>query len=92
MVISSTETKLRSLIKLLTFKITEVILSTLIIWIATHNFAYTLGLPILIEGVQALSIFFVERVWTRIDWGKSCNNCHYYQFHEKRKKEGKVHD
>ena len=83
---------MRSLIKLITFKITEVSLSTFIIWTATNNYTYTLGLPLLIEGIQAVAIFFVERGWTRIEWGKECKNCHFMLFHEKRKKEGKVHD
>lgn len=88
----TTETTLRSVIKLITFKITEIVISGLIIWIATNNYYYTVGLPLLIEGIQAIAIFFVERGWTHIEWGKECKNCHYYCFHEKRKTEGKPHD
>jgi uncharacterized membrane protein len=88
----NTETTIRSVTKLITFKITEVIISGLLIWTATGNYAYTIGLPLVIEGIQAIAIFFVERGWTRIDWGKECNNCHFYCFHEKRKTEGKSHD
>ena len=87
-----TETKLRSTIKLITFKITEDILSTLIIWTATGNYFYKVGLPLMIEGIKAVAIFFVERGWTHIEWGKECKNCHFYCFHEKRKTEGKAHD
>jgi hypothetical protein len=83
-----TETRLRSAIKLITFKITEVVLSTFIIWTVTGNYFYTVGLPLTIEGIQAVAIFFVER--GHIEWGKECKNCHYFCFHEKT--EGKVHD
>jgi uncharacterized membrane protein len=88
----TTETTLRSVIKLITFKITEIVISGLIIWIATHDYYFAVGLPLLIEGIQAVAIFFVERGWTHIEWGKECKNCHYYCYHEKRKTEGKTHD
>jgi hypothetical protein len=90
--IVTSETKRRSVAKLISFKITEVVISTLLIWTTTGNYAYTIGLPLLIEGIQAVAIFFVERGWTRIQWGKVCSNCHFYLFHEKRKEEGKPHD
>lgn len=88
----SSDTTLRTITKLITFKITEVIMSALLIWLITGNFAYTIGLPLLIEGLQVVAIFFVERGWNRIQWGKECKKCHYYCFHEKRKDEGKTHD
>lgn len=88
----TSETTLRSIIKLITFKITEVIISGLVIWIATSNYAYSIGLPLLIEGIQAVAIFFVERGWIRIEWGKECKNCHFYCFHEERKRLGETHD
>lgn len=78
--------------KLITFKITEVIISGLLILLITHDYGFAIGLPLLIEGIQAIAIFFVERGWNKIEWGKQCKECHYYCFHEKREKEGKTHD
>lgn len=88
----TSETTLRSITKLGSFKVAEVITSAFIVWIATSSYLYTFGLPLLIEGIQAVVIFIIERIWTHIQWGKECKNCHYYCIHEKMKAEGKPHD
>ena len=85
------EKKKRTLIKTLTAKLMEISISAIIVQIIFGEPFISLGLPLLLEGCQMVGYYFHERLWNRIEWA-SCQECHFKEFHEKRRREGKSHD
>lgn len=82
----------RSLIKTITSKLGEITVSGIILQVLFGEPFISIGLPILLEIAQMVWYFFHERIWERIEWGSACKECHYKEFHERRRKAGKSHD
>lgn len=86
------EQKKRSIIKVLTSKLGEIGISSFILQILFGLSALTLGLPAFLEFIQMIWNYLHERLWSKIRWGKECEGCHFYKFHEQEKENGKPHE
>lgn len=86
------EEKKRSLVKTITSKIMEISISAIVLQLIFGIPVISISLPFLLEGLQMIGYYIHERIWTRIKWGYPCEECHYKEFHERRRKEGKSHD
>ncbi|MEZ4443002.1 MAG: DUF2061 domain-containing protein [Polyangiaceae bacterium] len=64
------ETRRRSLLKAITWRILAVIITTTVAYFLTGEFAFAVEIG-LIDTVAKLGIYFAhERIWTRIPYGK----------------------
>jgi len=86
------EERKRSITKMITCKVGEILISAIICQVIFQQTIITLGLPILLEIVQMSWYYLHERVWLRIQWAKGCESCHYFEYHKKRQDKGLDHD
>jgi uncharacterized membrane protein len=62
------ESKARTLVKTISFRIIIVIISTMVFWNATQNVSQT-TLSSIIFNVAATAAYYIhERIWVRIKW------------------------
>jgi len=86
------EARRRSIIKVITMKISEITISGIAIQLIFGQPFVSLGLPLILEGLQMGAYYVHERIWAKIAYGKECEECHYKEFHEKERSKGKFHD
>ncbi len=67
---SFTETRMRSLVKALVYRIISLTGTTLISWFITRDVKETLALTLGIQIFLIILYYASERVWNRIHWGK----------------------
>jgi uncharacterized membrane protein len=65
-----TESRLRSLIKALSYRILSVIGTGILTWIITRDFVATLWITIAIQVYLTALYYSWERMWDRLDWGR----------------------
>ncbi len=63
------ETKKRSLIKSLTFRVLGIVTLGIISYIATGSWAETGLITILFNGIRIPQYYWHERRWNKISWG-----------------------
>ncbi|MGA2955300.1 MAG: DUF2061 domain-containing protein [Thermodesulfobacteriota bacterium] len=63
------ESKKRSIIKSITWRIVGILTLGIIIWIITGNWGETTLITISYHVVQIVLYYFHERGWLKIDWG-----------------------
>lgn len=63
------ESKLRSIIKAVSYRVLIVILDFTVIYLLTGNTNIALGFMIISNLYTTLAYFIHERVWNRIKWG-----------------------
>ena len=63
------ESKKRSLIKSLTWRMIGIINLGLITWVFTKNLETTTIITVLFHSINLILYFFHERLWERIEWG-----------------------
>ena len=61
----------RSLVKSITFRATVVITDLVVIYLITHRIDTTLTVTILTNLASTATYFIHERIWNRIEWGRS---------------------
>ena len=61
----------RSLVKAITFRILILCSDTIVIFLITHRWDTTAGLVILTNLASTTLYFFHERIWNRIQWGRT---------------------
>ena len=86
------EERKRSIVKMITTKAGEITISALVLQLIFRQSLISLGLPILLEGLQMGWYYLHERIWSRIPWARECNGCHYYNYHEGRRHRGLTHE
>jgi len=86
------EKRRRSVLKVITMKITEITISGVVLQIIFNQPIVSMGLPFVLEGLQTGAYYLHERIWAKIAYGKECEECHYKDFHDKERKEGRKHD
>jgi uncharacterized membrane protein len=68
-----TETRVRSVVKALTYRVVIVCLDFLAIYIFTHKVGVALGFMIVSNVYTTVGYFLHERIWARIRWGREPN-------------------
>jgi uncharacterized membrane protein len=64
-----TETRKRSVVKALTYRLVIVCLDFLAIYLFTHKVEVALGFMIVSNIYTTVGYFLHERIWARIQWG-----------------------
>jgi len=65
-----TETRKRSVVKALTYRVVIVCLDFLAIYIFTHKVEVALGFMVVSNVYTTVGYFLHERLWARVRWGK----------------------
>lgn len=65
------ESKKRSFVKALTYRAAAAILLAVIAWVYTGDLFETSAITILFTVFSTLVYFIHERIWTRINWGRT---------------------
>jgi uncharacterized membrane protein len=65
-----TESRLRSLVKSLIYRIVSIIGTTIISWIITKDIKETISITVVIQVFLIIIYYSSERVWNRINWGR----------------------
>ena len=65
----SIETRRRSVVKALTYRVVIVCLDFLAVYLFTHKIEVALGFMIVSNLYTTVGYFLHERLWTRIRWG-----------------------
>ena len=63
------ETRKRSIVKALTYRVVIVCLDFLAVWLFTHKVDVALGFMIVSNVYTTVGYFVHERIWARIGWG-----------------------
>ncbi len=66
-----TETRLRSILKALTWRLIASLVTASIVFIITHEAALSVSIGILDSLVKIFAYYFHERLWTGVTLGKS---------------------
>lgn len=64
------DTKKRSWIKSVTWRIVGVVILGAITYLVTWDWGKTTGITAIFHGVRLVLYYWHERLWERIDWGK----------------------
>lgn len=65
-----TESRLRSLVKALSYRILSIIGTGVLSWIITRNFLETVSITIAIQVYLTALYYSWERMWDRFGWGR----------------------
>jgi len=68
---TNSETKFRSWIKSISWRIIGVSSGGIVIFLSTGKFLYSMKLSMYANIVGFVLYYFHERIWNRISWGKS---------------------
>ncbi|TET20113.1 DUF2061 domain-containing protein [Candidatus Bathyarchaeota archaeon] len=64
------DTKLRSLLKSATWRVTGILVLGATTWIITGNWIQTTYITAIFNVIQVVFYYFHERLWERTNWGK----------------------
>jgi len=64
------DTRLRSLVKSITWRIMGILVLGTITWIITGDWIETTYITVTFNVIQVILYFFHERLWERTNWGK----------------------
>ena len=65
------ESRLRSMVKSIIYRLLSIIGTSVISWFITHDVKETVLITIVIQVFLVVLYYLNERVWNRIDWGKT---------------------
>ncbi len=65
------ESRLRSLTKSLAYRIVSIVGTSTLTWVVTRDVAQTISITILIQVFLAVLYYASERIWNRINWGRT---------------------
>jgi len=64
------ESRLRSLVKSLTYRILSIIGTGILSWVITKDIKETVSITITIQVFLIVLYYSYERIWDKIDWGR----------------------
>ena len=65
------DTKKRSIIKSITWRVIGVVLLGIISYLITHNWKEMTIITIMFHGIRLIMYYYHERIWERTSWGKT---------------------
>jgi len=68
--IDDMETRRRSFMKALTWRVIALILATLLAYLFSKNLKGSVLFSLVLNGVNTVLFYFHERIWNRIDYGR----------------------
>jgi len=63
------ETRKRSIVKSITFRIIATLLTFIVVWIFTKDIVVSSGVTIAENLIKMIAYYFHERAWIKIKWG-----------------------
>ena len=64
------DTKIRSLVKTITWKLTATIITVAVIFAYSEDLSFSINSGVLINLIKAFLYYFHERIWNSYVWGK----------------------
>lgn len=64
------ESRLRSFVKSLVYRVISIIGTSIISWIITRDIGQTVSITIVIQVFLIILYYTSERIWDRIGWGR----------------------
>ena len=64
------ESRLRSLVKSLIYRILSITGTGILSWIITRDIEETISLTLVIQAFLIILYYFYERIWDKINWGR----------------------
>ena len=64
------ETKLRTLTRMLSYRITAFIMTIFWTYLFTHDISKSVGFSGILHILLSVDYYFHERIWLKIKWGK----------------------
>jgi len=65
------DTRIRSLVKSIVWRVTGIVLLGIIAYCITGNFKEMTIITLLFHGIRVILYYFHERIWEKISWGRS---------------------
>ena len=65
------ESRMRSLVKAIIYRIISIAGTGVLTWIITKNIKETVSITFIIQVFLIVLYYFFERIWDRINWGRS---------------------
>jgi uncharacterized membrane protein len=65
------ESRLRSLVKSLTYRIASIAGTGILTWVITRDVAETISITIIIQVFLVALYYSFERIWDRVNWGRT---------------------
>jgi uncharacterized membrane protein len=65
-----TETRTRTLVRMLTYRVTAWLFTIVWTWMFTGNLATATGFATLLHILLSVDYYIHERIWLRIKWGQ----------------------
>lgn len=65
----SSETRVRSIVKSITYRTVSVVVDTCVAYFFTHELSLSLAIVIVVNGYSTFLYYGHERLWGRIHWG-----------------------
>jgi len=68
------ESRMRSLVKALVYRIVSIAGTGVLTWIITKDIRETISITLVIQVFLIVLYYSYERIWDRINWGRSIGN------------------
>lgn len=68
------ETKRRSVLKTVTWKVVATAITLFTVYFFTGTFSGSVKITVVAATIGMISFYIHERVWSRVQWGKTDNN------------------
>jgi len=68
------ESRLRSLVKALVYRVVSIVGTGVLTWIITKDIRETISITLVIQVFLIVLYYSYERIWDRINWGRSIGN------------------
>ena len=68
------ESRMRSLVKALVYRIVSIAGTGVLIWIITKDIQETISITLVIQVFLVVLYYSYERIWDRINWGRRTGN------------------
>ena len=68
------ESRLRSLVKALVYRVVSIVGTGVLTWIITKDIRETISITLVIQVFLIVLYYSYERIWDRINWGRSTGN------------------
>ena len=65
------ESRLRSLVKSLGYRIISIAGTGVLTWVITRDFRETVSITLIIQAFLIILYYSYERIWVKINWGRS---------------------